>query len=70
MSKKYLARRHFHNAMINPHFSSDFYKQSKESKIEFKLNNFFSKVFKYPKILLMIFYMPIKSFMSKIRSYF
>jgi hypothetical protein len=70
MSKKYLARRHFHNVMINPHFNSDFYKQSKESQIEFKLNNFFSKFFKYPKILLMIFYMPIKSFMSKIRSYF
>lgn len=60
--------RHFHKMMSPQFFNNGFRHDDSETslfeaKIELKIENFFKRSF-------MIFLMPIKSLMSKIRSYF
>ena len=67
---RYLPRKHFHNVMMNPHFTHDSYTDSLESKLEKKIENTFRKAIYPLKLLFVFFTMPIKSLIGKIRSYF
>lgn len=68
--KRYLPRKHFHNVMMNPHFSSNFHKDSPEAQLEKKIEDMFYRAIYPLKRLFMFFLMPIKSLIGKIRTYF
>lgn len=66
-NRKYMPRKHFHNVMINPHFSHRSYKYSREAQLEKNLENMLRKAIYSPMVLSRFCITSIKRLLGKSR---
>jgi len=66
-NNRYLPRKHFHNVMMNPHFTHDFHTNSHEGQLEKKLEDMLHKAIHSPIKVLAYCIMPIKRLLGRIK---